>query len=58
MGTSDAVGTYNTYDDGSALVTTHLAKGDQVYVKRLDGGVHIAGGWFCSFSGFLISADQ
>jgi len=57
MGTSDTVGTSNTFDDGSALVTTHLAQGDQVYVKRTDTGLRVHGWWWCNFSGFLVSAD-
>ena len=57
-GTSDVEGDgTNSYDDGSALVTTHLTKGDQVYVKRTDTGERVNGGVYCNFSGFLISAD-
>lgn len=57
MGSSDGVGNYNSFDDGSVLITTHLTKGDQVYVKRFDSGTSVYGTWFVNFSGFLLSAD-
>ena len=59
VGTSDVEGDgTNSYDDGSALVTTHLTKGDQVYIKRVNYGERVYGNVFCNFSGFLISADS
>lgn len=57
VGTSDSIGTYNKWDDGSALVTTRLDKGDHVYVKRRDGGTRVYGNVYTNFSGFLLSAS-
>jgi hypothetical protein len=57
LGEGTADGGPNSWDDGSALVTTRLAKGDQVFVKKTEGGNHVNGHWFNNFSGFLISAD-
>ncbi|XP_076467764.1 cerebellin-1-like [Babylonia areolata] len=56
-GTSDGLGAYNKWDDGSALVTTRLKKGDHVYVKRRGGGTRVYGNVYTNFSGFLLLAD-
>ncbi|XP_076467974.1 complement C1q-like protein 4 [Babylonia areolata] len=57
VGTSDGLGAYNRFDDGSALVTTRLKEGDHIYVKRRSGGARVYGGVYTNFSGFLLAAD-
>ena len=48
------------YDKSSCLATTHLNKGDQVFVRNNPDttGVTLEGAWWCSFSGYLTSADE
>jgi hypothetical protein len=64
LGTAFADG-INDWDQGSVTVTTHLAKGEQVYVQphsgtaaiRGSGPVTDAGVHTTVFSGFLVQAD-
>jgi hypothetical protein len=48
---------HKSYDKSSCLATVHLQQWDTVSVRRTDVGHLVEGGWWCSFSGFLISAD-
>ena len=43
------------FDDGGAMATVLLEKGDEVYVTRGGLGNKILGDWWCNFSGFLLS---
>ena len=57
-GETIAVGIANSkgfYDNGGAMVTVQLEKGDEVYVTRGDLGNRILGDWWCKFSGFRLS---
>lgn len=50
-------GNGDLHDQSSGLATTHLAAGEQVWVKHYAGGTSIRGGLFTTFSGFLVHAD-
>ena len=43
-------------DQGSAEVTVHLARGEQVWVRQ-QGGTAVRGGLFTVFTGYLVQAD-
>ena len=43
-------------DQGSSQVTTHLAAGEQVWVRQ-QGGPAVRGGWYTVFTGYLFQAD-
>ena len=44
------------FDQGSGLVTTHLATGDRVWVQQVYGDA-VRGSYWTIFSGFLVQAD-
>ena len=57
-GKTIAIGIANSiesFDNGGAMVTVQLEKGDEVYVTRGDLGNRILGDWWCKFSGFRLS---
>ncbi|KAL8626039.1 hypothetical protein ACOMHN_012631 [Nucella lapillus] len=45
----------NRFDKSSCLATARIQKGDQVFVRRVDGSYNLQGGPYCSFSGYLTS---
>ena len=47
----------SSWDEGTCEATTHLEKGQQVFVQRSDGDYYIDGGVYSSFSGCFIAAD-
>ncbi|KAK7474368.1 hypothetical protein BaRGS_00034416 [Batillaria attramentaria] len=52
-----AQGISSTYDKASVMATVSLQKGDQVFVRRVDGDTNILGEAATMFSGFLISPE-
>ena len=52
-----AAGRGDPNDQGSCLVTTHLAAGQQVWVKHVAGATAFRGTLLTTFSGFLVHAD-
>eukprot|EP00745_Piridium_sociabile_P034810 TRINITY_DN60098_c0_g1_i5.p1 TRINITY_DN60098_c0_g1~~TRINITY_DN60098_c0_g1_i5.p1 ORF type:complete len:239 (+),score=57.28 TRINITY_DN60098_c0_g1_i5:138-854(+) len=50
-------GNVEHWDRGSGLVTTHLQKGEQVYVRQTGGGTYLESGFLTNFSGMLLAAD-
>ena len=50
-------GTNDPYDKGSSQVTTHLATGDQVWVRHYAGDQVVRGSWWTVFTGYLLQAD-
>ena len=46
----------DSYDQGSSLVTTHLDKGQQVWVRQRHGDA-VRGGPWTVFTGYLLQAD-
>ena len=58
--TLDAVyveGVGDIYDQGSSQVTTHLAKGEQVWVRHGWGDHYVRGGLWTVFTGYLLQAE-
>lgn len=51
-----AQGTADPHDQGSALVTTYMTAGQQLWVRQHVGDA-IRGSWYTIFSGFLIDLD-
>ena len=51
-----AEGRSDSFDQGSSQVTTHLATGDQVWVRQATGNAVRAGYWTI-FTGYLLEAD-
>ena len=49
-------GNSENFDQGSGLVTTHLATGDRVWVQQVYGDA-VRGSYWTIFSGFLVQAD-
>lgn len=47
----------NNYDKSTCLVTTHMQRGETVFVTRYSGSDFLQGWWYCAFSGFLLSPD-
>ena len=52
----DVVYSKDHEDQGSSQVTTHLAAGEQVWVRQ-EGGTGVRGGWYTVFTGYLLQAD-
>ena len=46
----------DSYDQGSSLVTTHLDKGQQLWVRESHGAA-VGGGVLTVFTGYLLQAD-
>lgn len=46
----------DSYDQGSSLVTTHLDKGQQLWVRESHGDA-VRGGFWTVFTGYLLQAD-
>ena len=47
---------HDDYDQGSAEVVVHLAKGEQVWARQ-ESGHAVRGGLFTVFTGYLVQAD-
>ena len=50
-------GSTDVNDQGSSLVTTHLATGQQVWVRQ-NGGDSVRGSYWTVFTGYLLQADH
>nr|KAG5686624.1 hypothetical protein BaRGS_006298 [Batillaria attramentaria] len=49
-------GNANINDQGSTLMTTHLAAGEKVWMRHYKGSI-VRGSWWTIFTGYLIQAD-